>query len=69
MSKIILDKYPNEPKECPFCEVEYCWGGTNYDREEYFCHLREGTDFDCHYALRECVGCDKCNKIASLDQM
>lgn len=64
MSKILLDEFPKEPKECPFCEV-HTYNNENY----YLCHLREGTDFDCNYSLRECVGCDKCNKIASLDQM
>ena len=63
MSKIILDEFPKEPKECPFCEVETHY----YNNEKYYmCHLREGIDLNCNYALRECIGCDKCKKITSL---
>ena len=62
MSKIVLDTFPSEPKECPFCEIEKCWDGTNYNREQYFGHLREGMDFDYKYTLKECVGCNKCEK-------
>lgn len=33
MSKIVLETFPSEPKECPFCEIEKCWDGTNYNHE------------------------------------
>lgn len=63
MSKVVLDKFPKEPKECPFCETHIHF---YKDEEVFMCHLREGFTFSCTYALSECVGCDKCEKITSI---
>lgn len=66
MSKLILDTYPREPKECPFSEERK---GIFHNEKYFLCHLREGFAYDCGYALKKCVGCDRCEKITSLQEL
>lgn len=66
MSRILVDKMPKEPNECPFShKIPDVW---EWNKAHYKCSITRTHGFygDGADISDDCVGCDKCTKLKEI---